>query len=271
MSMKPLEIRRKEFARSFRGYNAEQVEDFLETVADEYERIYTENLKINEEISNVRERLEQFEELEGSIREALVHAEKAAGDLRESARREAESMRMNATREAELTVREAKSRANQILADSSEKIERARESYEALKEAKEKFASDFRRLLRSYLEVMDNAEIASAKEVEASLRERLDPEALAAAREALRENQEGEQEKPELDEEDTRLMHASELESAPEAEETEAETSSAEAAGEVGQEESAEELEEDSKGSASGEEHKDEPVSESGRFWRRNE
>lgn len=262
MSMKPLEIRRKEFARSFRGYNAEQVEDFLETVADEYERIYTENLKINEEISNVRERLEQFEELEGSIREALVHAEKAAGDLRESARREAESMRMNATREAELTVREAKSRANQILADSSEKIERARESYEALKEAKEKFAADFRKLLRSYLEVMDNAEVASAKEVEASLRERLDPEALAAAREALKENQDTEQKgEHEPDEEDTRLMHASELEGAPEAE----------AAGEVDREESAEELEEDSKDFASGEEQADEPVSESGRSWRRNE
>src|ERR671933_1486864 len=107
------------------------------------------------------------------IRTALVHAEQVSQDLRR-----------NANKEAELIVREAKERAHRILADSSSRVERVQESYEVLRKAKQDFANDFRRLLRGYLAVMDNIDVASAKEIEASLRERLDLESVAAARAA---------------------------------------------------------------------------------------
>ncbi|CAN5772872.1 hypothetical protein BH23ACT11_BH23ACT11_03300 [soil metagenome] len=182
--MKPIDVRRKEFKNSMRGYNADQVDDFLDTVADEYEHSYSENLRLREEISSVRERLEQFEKLESSIQSALVHAESAANDLRDSAASEADNLRKNAQRESELTLKEASERAQQILAESSSKVERAQESYEALKKAKHDFAADFRHLLKAYIAVMDNVDLVSAQEIEASLRERLDWEAIAAAREA---------------------------------------------------------------------------------------
>ncbi|HET7479728.1 MAG TPA: DivIVA domain-containing protein [Rubrobacteraceae bacterium] len=184
MAIKPIDIRRKEFNNSFRGYDQNGVDDFLDTVADEFERIYTDNVRMRDEIQNVRERLQQFEDLEGSIRSALIHAEQAADDLRKSANREAETLRESAKREAELTVKEAQNRAHQMLADSSSRVERVQESYEALRHAKQTFAADFRHLLKSYLAVMDNADVATAKEIEASLRERLDTESVAAAREA---------------------------------------------------------------------------------------
>ena len=189
MAIKPIDVRRKEFKNSMRGYNADQVDDFLDTVADEYERSYSENLRLREEISSLRERLEQFEKLEDSIQSALVHAESAANDLRDSASNEAENLRNNANREAELTVKEARERAQQTLAESSIKVERAQESYEALKKAKQDFAADFRHLLRSYIAVMDNVDLVSAQEIEASLRERLDWEAIAAARKAAEQEQ----------------------------------------------------------------------------------
>ncbi len=200
MAIKPIDVRRKEFKHSVRGYNADQVDDFLDTVADEFEHTYSENLRMREEISSLRDRLEQFEKLEDSIQSALVHAEHAANDLRESAAREAEDLRSsasreaenvrnNANREAELTIKEAQERSQQMLADSSSKVERAQESYEALKKAKENFAADFRHLLRSYIDVMDNVDIVSAKDIEASLRERLDWEAITAAREAASERE----------------------------------------------------------------------------------
>lgn len=184
MAIKPIDIRRKEFNNSFRGYDQNGVDDFLDTVADEFERTYTDNVRMRDEIQNLRERLQQFEDLEGSIRSALVHAEQAADDLRKSANREAETLRESAKREAELTVKEAQNRAHQMLADSSGRVERVQESYEALRTAKQTFASDFRHLLQSYLAVMDNADVATAKEIEASLRERLDTESVAIAREA---------------------------------------------------------------------------------------
>ncbi len=173
MAIRPVDIRRKEFKSGFRGYDPNEVDDFLDTVADEFERTFAENQRMSEEVASLKERLEQFEELETSIREALVHAQQVARDLRR-----------NATKEAELIVREAKERSHQILADSSARVERVQESYEVLRRAKQEFTNDFRHLLKSYIAVMDNVDVASAKEIEASLRERLDLESVAVAREA---------------------------------------------------------------------------------------
>jgi cell division initiation protein len=184
MPIRPIDVRRKEFRNGFRGYDANQVDDFLDAVADEFERTYTETSRLREEVSSLRERLQQFEELEGSIRSALVHAEQAANDLRRTATWEAEDVRKSAAREADLTVREAQARAHQMLAESSARVERIQESYEALQEAKRTFTNDFRQLLKTYANVMDSMEISSAREIEASLRERLDTESMAVAREA---------------------------------------------------------------------------------------
>ncbi len=173
MAIRPVDIRRKEFKNGFRGYEANQVDDFLDEVADEFERTFAENQRMSEEITALQERLQQFEDLESSIREALVHAQQTSRDLRR-----------NAGKEAELIVREAKEQSHRILADSSSRIERVQESYEVLRKAKQDFSNDFRHLLKSYLAVMDNTDVASAKEIESSLRERLDLESVAAAREA---------------------------------------------------------------------------------------
>ncbi len=173
MAIRPTDIRRKEFKSGIRGYDANQVDDFLDAVADEFERNFAENQRLSEEITNLRGRLEQFEQLEDSIRASIVHAEEVSRDLRQ-----------NANKEAELIIREAQEQAHRTLADSSGRVERVQESYEALRQAKQEFANEFRYLLKSFLAVMDNADIASAKEIEASLHDRLDLESVAAARQA---------------------------------------------------------------------------------------
>jgi cell division initiation protein len=184
MPIRPIDVRRKEFKSAFRGYDPNQVDDFLDAVADEFEREHTENQRMREEVSSLRDRLQQFEDLEGSIRAALVHAEQASKDLRRAAVQEAEGIKQSAQREADFTIREAQSRSHQMLADSSARIERVQDSYDALQEAKRSFANDFRHLLKTYTDMMENMEVASAREIEASLRERLDTESLAVVRAA---------------------------------------------------------------------------------------
>jgi len=173
-----MDVRRKEFKGGSRGCDANQVDDSLDGVAGGLERPYAENRRIAEELTVLKGRLEQFEELEGAIREALVHAQQVARDLRR-----------NANKEAELTVREAKEQAHRILADSSARVERVQESYEVLRKAKQDFNNDFRHLLKTYADVMENADIASAKEIEGSLRKRLDTESIAVARQAAETQQ----------------------------------------------------------------------------------
>lgn len=257
MAIRPVDLRRKEFKNSLRGYDANEVDDFLDAVADAFERTYSENVRMREENSGLRERLEQFEELEGSIRSALVHAEQAANDLRNSSNREAEAI-----------LQEAKSRSHQILADSSNRVQRVQESYEALQEAKRSFANDFRHLLKTYMDMMEKMEVNSAKEIEASLRERLDTESIAVAREAA-EHSAGEQQSMEPEDGGaTQRIDADDLPEAspqldPEVEEPEVEPSSVEDDGE--QEAVATESE------AAGEVEREEPPfageSRSDEFW----
>jgi cell division initiation protein len=187
MPIRPIDIRRKEFKSGFRGYDANQVDDFLDAVADEFERNYTENQRMREEVSSLRDRLQQFEDLESSIRAALVHAEQASNDLRRAASSEAEDLRQSAQREADFTIREAQTRSHHMLADSSSRIERVQDSYEALQEAKKSFTNDFRHLLKTYMDMMDTMEVSSARQIEASLRERLDTESIAVVHEAARQ------------------------------------------------------------------------------------
>jgi cell division initiation protein len=184
MPIRPIDLRRKEFKSGFRGYDANQVDDFLDEVADEFERAVADNGRMRDEIEVLKGRLEQFEQLESSIQAALVHAERAAEDLRRTARREADQMRAAAQQEADFTIREAQERSHRMLADSSSRVERVQASYEALTKAKQEFANDFRHLMKTYLAVMDQAETATAREIEASLRDRMDTESIAVARRA---------------------------------------------------------------------------------------
>jgi cell division initiation protein len=194
MPIRPIDIRRKEFKSGFRGYEPNQVDDFLDAVAEEFERNYTENQRMREEVSSLRDRLQQFEDLEGSIRAALVHAEQASNDVRRAATQEAEGLKQTAQREADFTIREAQSRSHQMLADSSARIERVQDSYDALQEAKRSFTNDFRHLLKTYTDMMENMEVSTAREIEASLRERLDTESIAVVHEAAEEEARAEEE-----------------------------------------------------------------------------
>lgn len=150
MSVDPEAIRRKEFKNSLRGYNADEVDDFLDAAADALEETRSENARLKDELRGLRERLEQFEKLEESIRSTLAHAERSAEDLRESARRE-----------AGIIEQEAVERANRTLAEAARKAEKVEQSFEALQRARQLFVADFRHLLKSHLEIMESEGIAS--------------------------------------------------------------------------------------------------------------
>jgi len=139
---------------------------------------------MREGVSSLRDRLQRFEDVDGSIRNALVHAERAANDLRQAANREAADVKQSARRDVTLTVREAQSRSHQMIADSSVRIERVQESSEALLEAERSFGNDFRHLLKTNLDMMEKKE-APAPNFEASLCQRLDTESTAVVHETV--------------------------------------------------------------------------------------
>src|SRR5665648_708696 len=82
MRITPMDIEQQEFSRSFRGYNEEEVDDFLDKIVKDYEELINENVRLNEEIERMQEKLKEFSEIEESLRSALLNAQKSAEEMK---------------------------------------------------------------------------------------------------------------------------------------------------------------------------------------------
>ena len=47
----PMDIENKEFKKGFRGYNEEEVDEFLDIVKEDFENLHRENLDLKEKLS----------------------------------------------------------------------------------------------------------------------------------------------------------------------------------------------------------------------------
>lgn len=85
MDISPLEIQKKEFSRSIRGYNTEEVDEFLDNLLTNYERIYKENRDLREQIQLLHEKMQSYKDIETTMKNALVLAEKTAEEVKSNA------------------------------------------------------------------------------------------------------------------------------------------------------------------------------------------
>lgn len=148
MALAPLDIHHKEFKRSFRGYNDEEVREYLDKVAREYENIFKENLLLKEDKGALEERLYHYQQLENSLRGALVMAQNTA-----------EETKANALKEAQLIIEEAKLKAERMSDEAKEQIRELTKQLEELKQEERFFRIKFKTLLESHLQLLGQAEI----------------------------------------------------------------------------------------------------------------
>lgn len=104
----PLDIHNKEFKRAIRGYDINEVDDFLDEVIKDYEQIYKENLNLKEQIEEFKDDLARYRDLEDTLHNTLVLAQQTAEDVRKNAEKEAELILANARHKGETIITEAK-------------------------------------------------------------------------------------------------------------------------------------------------------------------
>ena len=81
MALTPIDIHNKEFERSFRGYNEDEVDQFLDNIVDEFEKMYKENMEMKERISVLMDQINQFRTMEKTLKDTLVTAQKTADEV----------------------------------------------------------------------------------------------------------------------------------------------------------------------------------------------
>ena len=140
----PMDIHNKTFSKGLRGYAQEEVEQFMEEVVNDYEKIYREHREMQEETDMLRTKLKNYETMETTMTSTLMMAQETA-----------ENVKVNARKEAELIIAKAETEKEQMLRDTADSLRNAQEQYNQIMADISVFRAKLRSLLESQLELVD--------------------------------------------------------------------------------------------------------------------
>jgi cell division initiation protein len=114
ISITPLDMRKARFTTAIRGFDKTDVTTFLQEAAEGFDHALRENERLRMEIVRLEASLQQFRELEGSLRTTLMTAQKVTDDMRENAQQEAARIIREAEGRAELTLQRMQAKTEDI-------------------------------------------------------------------------------------------------------------------------------------------------------------
>lgn len=178
MKITPLDIRHKEFKRALRGYAEAEVDEFLDQVADEYERLFKENMDLTERVEALSDKVAGYRRIEDALQKTLISAQASA-----------EEVKQNAAKAAQLVLHEAELKARQLMNASYTERQAVEQATAKLRSAEQEFRFKFRQLLQSYLKQAEETApvtseaTAGSADTQADLARRADAIREAIARE----------------------------------------------------------------------------------------
>lgn len=143
IDLTPLDVRKKkgDFRKGLRGYEVEEVDAFLDLVAERLEQLVRENGTLREKCGALTDSVEHFRSREAAMNEALVSAQQ----LREGIRAQTE-------REAELLIREARGEGERLIMQARHDVERELELFERLRVKRDRFLRSYRTFLEGQID-----------------------------------------------------------------------------------------------------------------------
>lgn len=151
----PLDIHNKEFGKTFRGYSEDEVDEFLDLIVAEFERLIRLNEGLSSDISGLESRVEHYKGLEETLKNAIVLAQKMSDDLKEAA-----------VREADATKRQASADADRIRDEANLALKKSYEEIEAQRNRLMRFKVELRSFLQSALEMVDTGSAGILKRID---------------------------------------------------------------------------------------------------------
>ncbi|MEP7000075.1 MAG: DivIVA domain-containing protein [bacterium] len=124
----PLDVRRYDFGKKFRGYDAERVEQFREQVAEELERLTRVSQDLEQKAKGFHEQLRAFRERDKALNDALVSAQQLRAEIREGSEREAALIIREARAQAESEIEHARGEIRKLELHLAE-LDRARRNH----------------------------------------------------------------------------------------------------------------------------------------------
>lgn len=130
MAVTPNDILNKEFSNKFRGYDPEQVNDFLDIIRVQLEKTLEENKQLAKDLTDANDKINYFNQLQESLNSSIIIAQEAADRLKQNARKEAELILYEAERDAGRILRDASDQSSHIFSE----VENLREKVSVYRE-----------------------------------------------------------------------------------------------------------------------------------------
>lgn len=103
----PLDIENKKFSKQMmNGYNVAEVDDFLDELTADYEKLYKENADLKEKLDAANNNLTQYKSIEATLQNTLVMAQSTAENVKNVAKQQADQLIKEAEADAKRTVME---------------------------------------------------------------------------------------------------------------------------------------------------------------------
>ncbi|HZW68522.1 MAG TPA: DivIVA domain-containing protein [Pseudogracilibacillus sp.] len=145
MVLSPIDIHNKEFTRGFRGFNEDEVNDYLDQVIKDYELALRTNKDMEKEITELNERIEHFISIEDSLNKSLVIAQETA-----------EELKANAQKEAKLIIKEAEKNADRIINDALSESRKIAIASEEVRKQTKVFRTRLKMLIEAQLDMINS-------------------------------------------------------------------------------------------------------------------
>ena len=149
-----MDIHNKDFKRSFRGYDEDEIDDFLDQVVNDYEKLFRENDRLKEDLERSKKDNEQYQQLEKNLKDTLLVAQKTAEEVTTNARKNAEEMRENTAKECQNMRREAEMHAKSQLDEAADRVRAIVAEYDRLVREKNQFLRKIKVAMESELAVL---------------------------------------------------------------------------------------------------------------------
>jgi len=139
-----MDVEQQDFKRRVRGYDDGEVRLYLKSVADEMGRLNLDNGEQREIIGKLRGQIDDYHDRERSLQDALVAAQRLS-----------EEMIGKSRGEAELIIKEARLKAERILQQSQEQLQRIEDEIGRAKLERDAFEQELRQVVEQHLKVLD--------------------------------------------------------------------------------------------------------------------
>jgi cell division initiation protein len=140
----PIDIDKKEFSRDKKGYNSREVDEFLDIIVADYEKVLNDNRSMAHKIKALEKQLEEAQKDDNAMVETLETAKKLMADISASAERR-----------AELMMRDAELEAENMLLDAKVNVRKLNDEYEILSAKVRRLKENFRKMLQAEIERLD--------------------------------------------------------------------------------------------------------------------